>query len=121
MGKKVVPLPKAQVGDSREIEETPIDGTVGEILEPEAGDRDGLVFERLLRVRTPLVGGGNNQTMGKRTLSGGCRESFARSREEGVNVSLLKGVVRVVEFALDRPVVSGSTFASDEVDSHIHP
>ncbi|MNF70986.1 hypothetical protein D3C84_529210 [compost metagenome] len=68
-------------------------------------DRKLLALQRILSVLTPVIGGGNDDTVRERRL--------ARGGEEAVDILLLDAVVLGVQLALDGMKLTGALGACD--------
>ena len=67
----------------------------------------------------PLISGSNNDAMAETafTVVGG--EAFTGSGKEGVDIGLLEGMGRLVELALNGPIIAGTPFPGNQVNPDI--
>lgn len=82
-----------------------------EIVNREAVDRLGLVFDGVLGVLAPAVGGGNNEAGGEQRIP--------QRGEIGINVLLGNRVLGEKEFALDAAEFAGGAFLRHHINADI--
>jgi len=92
--------------DLGQAELTPIDRAGGQLLEPQSCGWDGLMLQRLLGVFAPFVGGGDDEALTEAMFAVRGLEVLAGGGEKGIDIGLLERMRRVVELALNGPIIA---------------
>jgi len=72
-------------------------------------------------VFAPFSGGGNDEALTEAAFSIRRLKAPAGGGEKGVDVGFLERVRRVIEFALNGPIIAAAVFLGHQVDTDVRP
>lgn len=93
-----------------DAELAPVDRAVSQLIEVQGANGNLLILNGFFGVSSPLLRGGDDQTVGKRAFLAVHMKHLAGVSDERADMLFLEGGARVVELALDRPVAPALVF-----------